>query len=228
MQKRVLKVVILLAMLATPLMAQSQIYAKLNTIYACMGIINPQLEFVVGPHSSIVIDPTYSPWSSIKGKHFNFGILQNEYRFYIKREAQGFYVSANAGMQLFDMTRPYLFQKVGNKRKFITWEQGFGRGFGVMVGLGIGYTYRFKERWVLDAYFAFDRMWSWYNDYDANGKINMYPRHQKEPPYPDPFNGSAEWLPSKVGFAIGYMIFDPNKSKTRKTAASKGEKAVNM
>ena len=86
MQKRVLKVVILLAMLATPLMAQSQIYAKLNTIYACMGIINPQLEFVVGPHSSIVIDPTYSPWSSIKGKHFNFGILQNEYRFYIKRE----------------------------------------------------------------------------------------------------------------------------------------------
>lgn len=202
-------------MAIVPHLAQGQIYAKLNTLYACVGIINPQLEFIVGPHSSIVIDPVYSPWSSVKGKHFNFGILQNEYRFYIKREAKGFYVSANAGMQLFDMTRPYLFQKVGGKRKFITWEQGFGRGFGVMVGLGIGYTHRFKERWVLDAYFAFDRMWSWYNDYDANGQINMYPAHQKEPPFPDPFNGSAEWLPSKIGFSIGYMIFDPTKSRKR-------------
>jgi hypothetical protein len=213
MQKRVLKVVILLAMLATPLMAQSQIYAKLNTIYACMGIINPQLEFVVGPHSSIVIDPTYSPWSSIKGKHFNFGILQNEYRFYIKREAKGFYVSANAGMQAFDMTRPYLFKN----GKILSFEKGFGRGFGMMAGIGIGYSHHFKERWVVDAFFAFDRMWSWYNDYNADGSINLFPRHQKEPKFPDPFNGSAEWLPSKIGVAIGYKIFDPSlKGKSAK------------
>ena len=215
MLKKAIKTTILAVMLIAPYMAQSQIYAKLNTLYACVGIINPQLEFVVGPHSSIVIDPTYSPWKSVKGKHFNFGILQNEYRFYIKREAKGFYVSANTGMHLFDMTRPYLFNKVGGKRTFITWEQGFGRGFGVMVGLGVGYTHRFKERWVVDAYFAFDRMWSWYNDYDAKGQINMYPRHEKEPPYPDPFNGSAEWLPSKIGLSIGYMIFDPNKPRTK-------------
>lgn len=219
MQKKFVRIVILAAMLAAPSVATSQIYAKLNLLYACVGIINPQLEFTVGPHSSIVIDPTYSPWTNIKGKHFNFGILQTEYRFYIKREARGFYVSAHAGTQLFDMTRPYLFNKVGGKTKIISWEPGFGRGFGVMVGIGVGYTHTFKERWVVDAYFAFDRMWSWYNDYDANGQINMYPRHQKEPAYPDPFNGSAEWLPSKIGLAIGYKIFDP--TKPRKTPKQK-------
>lgn len=208
MRDFLLKMVVFAAALTFPLAAHSQIYAKLNALYACAGIINPQLEFIVGPHSSVVIDPTYSPWKSVDGKHLNFAILQNEYRFYIKREAHGFYVSGHVGIQLFDLTRPFLFQN----GKFLTWEQGFGRGFGAMVGIGIGYTHTFKERWVLDAYFAFDRMWSWYNDYDAKGQVNMYPAHQKEPPFPDPFNGSAEWLPSKIGLAIGYKIFDPKRT----------------
>ena len=206
----------LLAMVcaAMPTMAQAQIYAKLNALYAVVGVINPQLEFVVGPHSSISIDPMFSPYKTIKwGErndiHAQCGILQTEYRFYIKPEARGFYVSANAGMQAFDLTRPHLFQN----GKIISFEQGFGRGFGLMVGIGIGYTHTFKERWVVDAFFAFDRMWSWYNDYFANGEINLVPRHQKEPKYPDPFNGSAEWLPSKIGVSIGYKIFDPTAKR---------------
>ena len=206
------KLALCAAMVLAPLAASSQIYLKLNTLYALAGIINPQLEFMVGPHSSVSLDATYSPWSSInlgqyKNLHAHFGILQAEYRFYIKREARGFYVSANAGMHAFDLTRPFLF----HGGKFITFETGFGRGFGAMVGLGIGYTHTFKERWVVDAFFAFDRMWSWYNDYFADGQINMYPKHQKEPPYPDPFNGSAEYLPSKIGVSIGYRIFDPKR-----------------
>jgi hypothetical protein len=132
---------------------------------------------------------------------------ETEYRFYIKREVRGFYVSANIGMQAFDMTRPYLFQN----GKFISFEKGFGRGFGVMTGIGIGYSHTFKERWVVDAFFAFDRMWSWYNDYFENGEINLFPRHMYDTKYPDPFNGSAEWLPSKIGVSIGYKIFDPKK-----------------
>lgn len=209
MQKKFVKIVLLVAMFAIPTTASSQIYAKLNMLYACVGVINPQLEFVVGPHSSIVIDPTYSPWKNVNGKHLHFGILQNEYRYYIKPEARSFYVSGHFGAQLFDLTRPYFFQR----GKVLSWESGFGRGFGVMVGIGIGYSHTFKERWVVDAYFAFDRMWSWYNDYYANGEINMYPGHQKEPQYPDPFNGSAEWLPSKIGVSIGYKIFDPTKPR---------------
>ncbi|MBO4935243.1 MAG: DUF3575 domain-containing protein [Alistipes sp.] len=215
--KRIYGVLLAVVIMAVPAVSQAQIYAKLNALYAVVGVVNPQLEFVVGPHSSISIDPMFSPYKSIKWGdrndiHAQFGILQAEYRFYIKREARGFYVSANAGMQAFDMTRPYLF----HGGKFISFEEGFGRGFGLMAGIGIGYTHTFKERWVVDAFFAFDRMWNWYNDYLANGEINLFPRHQKEPKYPDPFNGSAEWLPSKIGVSIGYKIFDP--SLPRKTA----------
>ena len=216
----VLKAVICAAFAVAPLAAQSQIYLKLNGLYALAGIINPQLEFIAGPHSSISIDVTYSPWRRLdlgqyKDIHANFAIMQAEYRFYIRREARGFYVSANAGMQLFDLTRPFLFQG----GKVVSFEPGFGRGFGAMVGLGIGYTHIFKERWVVDAFFAFDRMWSWYNDYFADGQINMNPTHQKETTHPDPFNGSAEWLPSKIGVSIGYRIFNP--SKVRPTSSER-------
>ena len=210
MKKKILLAVIAAVAMAMPMGAKGQIYAKLNALYAVAGVVNPQLEFVVGPHSSVSIDPMFSPYKSIsigkyKDIHALFGILQAEYRFYIKREAKGFYVSANAGMQAFDMTRPYLF----NNGKILSFEKGFGRGFGMMAGIGIGYSHHFKERWVVDAFFAFDRMWSWYNDYLAGGEINLFPGHQHEPKYPDPFNGSAEWLPSKIGVSIGYKIFDP-------------------
>ena len=211
MKKKIFAVIAAAVMVIVPTMSQAQIYDKLNALYAVAGVINPQLEFVVGPHSSISIDPMFSPYKTIKWGdrndiHALFGIFQTEYRFYLKREARGFYVSANVGMQAFDMTRPYLF----NNNNIISFEQGYGRGFGMMAGIGIGYSHTFKERWVVDAFFAFDRMWSWYNDYFANGEINLFPRHQHEPKYPDPFNGSAEWLPSKIGVSIGYKIFDPS------------------
>lgn len=214
MKNRVLGLLLLVSALFVPKMAHAQIYAKLNALYAVVGVINPQLEFVVGPHSSVSIDPMFSPYRTIRWGdrndiHAQFGILQTEYRYYIKPEARGFYVSANAGMQAFDLSRPYLFQN----GKLVTFEHGFGRGFGLMVGIGIGYSHTFKERWVVDAFFAFDRMWSWYNDYLANGEINLFPRHQKEPKFPDPFNGSAEWLPSKIGVSIGYKIFDPTAKR---------------
>lgn len=214
MKNRVLGFLLLVSGLFAPIAAQAQIYAKLNALYAVVGVINPQLEFVVGPHSSVSIDPMFSPYRTIRWGdrndiHAQFGILQTEYRYYIKPEARGFYVSANAGMQAFDLSRPYLFQN----GKLVTFEHGFGRGFGLMVGIGIGYSHTFKERWVVDAFFAFGRMWSWYNDYLANGEINLFPRHQKEPKFPDPFNGSAEWLPSKIGVSIGYKIFDPTAKR---------------
>ena len=216
MKKTISIALLALAMLAMPSVAKSQIYAKVNALYACVGIINPQLEFVVGPHSSISIDPMFSPHKTIKWGnrddiHARFGIFQTEYRFYINREVRGFYISANAGMHAFDMTRPFFFQN----GKTISFEQGYGKGWGLMVGLGIGYSHTFKERWVVDAFFAFDRMWSHYNDYKSNGEVNLFPAHQHEPKYPDPYNGSAEWLPSKIGVSIGYKIFDP--SQPRKT-----------
>lgn len=210
MKNKFYSILLAMALMVVPVISQAQIYAKLNALYAVVGVINPQLEFVVGPHSSISIDPMFSPhktikWGDRKDIHARCGIFQTEYRFYIKREARGFYVSANAGMHAFDLTRPFFF----NNGKIISFEPGFGRGWGMMVGLGIGYSHTFKERWVVDAFFAFDRMWSRYNDYKSSGEINLFPMHPVDTKYPDPYNGSAEWLPSKIGVSIGYKIFDP-------------------
>lgn len=201
--KRVCRLVVVVAMLLLPSVAFSQIDAKFNALYAVVGVVNPQVEFHLAKHSSVALDLTYSPWRSINGKHAHFGIMQAEYRYYLKSESRGFYVSGNLGTMMFDLTRPYLF----NSGNVLTFEQGYGKGFGVMLGVGLGYTHHFGKRWLFDAFFAFDRMWSWYNDYDSKGEVNMTPSHQHQPAYPDPFNGSAEWLPSKIGFSIGYRIF---------------------
>ena len=146
MKKTIIFGLLALAIMALPSAAKGQIYAKLNALYTVGGVINPQLEFVVGPHSSVSIDPMFSPYKSIsigkyKDIHALFGILQAEYRFYINREAKGFYVSANAGMQAFDMTRPYLF----SGGKILSFESGDGRGFGMMEGaLGCGRLLRLR------------------------------------------------------------------------------------
>ena len=93
MKKKIFGIVFAFMLMAVPMVSQAQIYAKLNALYAVAGVINPQLEFVVGPHSSVSIDPMFSPYKTIKWGdrndiHALFGILQTEYRYYIKREAR--------------------------------------------------------------------------------------------------------------------------------------------
>ena len=80
---------------------QAQIYAKLNGLYACVGVINPQVEFRLSDHSAFQTEIVYSPWQSIKGHPMHFGIFMNEYRYYIKEHNRGFYVGGNVGMMAF-------------------------------------------------------------------------------------------------------------------------------
>lgn len=188
----------------------AQVNLKLNCLYAVAGVINPQAEFVLSHHSSMSLDVTYSPWRSIKGRHANFGIFTGEYRYYFGRHrASGFYVSGHAGMMGFDISKPRLF----SYGKFISFKDGYSKGFGVMLGLGIGYQHEFCRRWVVDAFLGASWLHSWYNGYDDNGKINMTPEHTKPTPYDDPFNMSGEFLPTKIGVSIGYRIFDPARHR---------------
>ena len=90
--------------------AYSQTYVKMNALYAAVGVINPQVEFVISPHSSTAIDLTCSPWRRWNGAHSQFLILLGEYRYYFKQATNGWYVSANAGMMGFDLNRPQFFK----------------------------------------------------------------------------------------------------------------------
>lgn len=204
--KRLISALVLVLLVLSVQNARAQIYGKLNLLYATVGVINPQVEFRVSPHSSVELDLTYSPWQSINNNHLHFGLFQTEYRYYFKSANNGWYLSGNLGMIGFDMNKPKLFSG-----GLISFKEGYSKGFGIMLGIGFGYEYQFRERWLLDVYFAFDFMQSWYNGYNSDGTIIMVPYGHEHYVHPDPFNGSSEWIPTKFGLSIGYRLFNPKK-----------------
>ncbi len=128
-----------------------------------------------------------------------------EYRRYFKEHSRGWYLGANLGMMAFDMSKPYL------AHGSIKFENRYCKGYGMMIGLCVGYEYQFCERWLVDAFLGWAWMDSHYNGYSFDGEIDMYPHRPVQPKHPDPFNGSSEWYPNKIGVSIGCRIFKPKK-----------------
>ena len=120
--------------------AAAQGYVKLNGLYALAGVINPAVEFAISPKSTLQTEIVVSPWKSINGKHMKFGILMGEYRRYFKEHSRGWYLGANLGMMAFDMSKPYL------AHGSIKFENRYCKGYGMMIGLCVGYEYQFCER----------------------------------------------------------------------------------
>ena len=205
MKKSIAALAVLFVFTATALPAGAQTYVKLNGLYALAGVVNPSVEFVISPKSTVQTEIVVSPWESIGGKHMLFGILMGEYRRYFRGHNDGWYLGANAGMMAFDMSKPYM------DGWHLRFEDRYCKGYGFMIGICAGYEWQFRERWVLDAFLGWSWMSSFYNGYSMDGKIDMDPGHQVEPKYPDPFNGSSEWYPNKIGLSIGYRIISPKR-----------------
>ncbi|MEG1622960.1 MAG: DUF3575 domain-containing protein [Alistipes sp.] len=212
--KRTLLTLICLATLWLPSSrCTAQIYAKVNGLYALVGVFNPAVEFKLTNHSTFQTELVYSPWQSVNldglSKPMHFGIFMNEYRYFFRGHNDGWYLGGNFGMMAFKMSKPY-------------WDGGihledrYSKGYGFLFGVCVGYEYVFRKRWILDAFFGWSYMTSFYNGYDLDGKIQMDPGHLVEPVHPDPFNGSSEWYPNKIGLSIGMRIFDPTLHKERK------------
>lgn len=183
--------------------ANAQEYFKLNGLYALGGVVNPQLEIRLTEHSALQTEFVYSPWKSIGGHHMHFGLFTNEYRYYFREANSGFYLGAEAGIMVFDVSKPQL---VNGKLSF---QNRYCKGYGCLAGAVVGYEWRFAERWLLDAYVGFGYLHSMYNGYSMSGEIDMYPHRPdyKQPTSPDPFNASAEWLPTKIGLSIGFLLW---------------------
>lgn len=199
----VLAAFIFIAVAAQPTTAQT--YVKLNGLYALAGVANPSVEFAISPKSTVQTEIVVSPWESIRGKHMLFGILMGEYRRYFRAHNDGWYLGANIGMMAFDMSKPY------RDGWSIQFENRYCKGYGFMIGICAGYEWQFRERWVLDAFFGWSWMSSFYNGYSMDGEIDMNPHRPVQPKYPDPFNGSSEWYPNKIGLSIGYRIISPKR-----------------
>lgn len=121
-----------------------------------------------------------------------FGILMTEYRRYFKQHNWGWYLGANMGMMGFKMSKPQF-----SDGWFL--ENRYSKGYGMMIGICGGFEYQFADRWLLDAYFGWSYMLSWYNGYSLDGTIDLYPHRPVQLEKPDPFNGSHEWLPTRSG-----------------------------
>lgn len=204
--KRSLAILFAVVALSVP-SAVGQIYAKLNALYALGGVINPQIEAAIAPHSTLAVDATFSPWRSIGGRHLFFGMFNGEYRYYFNSATNGFYAAFNAGGMGFDIHKPQLFKS----GKFLSMPDKYGKGFGLIVGLCAGYQYHFAERWSVDAFVGVGFLRSWYNGYNNDGTIVMHPQGHEDYLHPDPFNGSSEIMPFKAGVSIGYRIFNPKR-----------------
>ena len=205
--KPILKTLLILFALSLPTQRlDAQIYAKLNGLYALVGAINPAVEFTVSPKSTFQTEIVFSPWKYVNDhgvdKPMKFGILMTEYRRYFKQHNRGWYLGANMGMMGFKMSKPQF-----SDGWFL--ENRYSKGYGMMIGICGGFEYQFADRWLLDAYFGWSYMLSWYNGYSLDGTIDLYPHRPVQLEKPDPFNGSHEWLPNKIGVSIGFMIFNP-------------------
>lgn len=205
--KPILKTLLILFALSLPTQRlDAQIYAKLNGLYALVGVINSAVEFTVSPKSTFQTEIVFSPWKYVNDhgvdKPMKFGILMTEYRRYFKQHNRGWYLGANMGMMGFKMSKPQF-----SDGWFL--ENRYSKGYGMMIGICGGFEYQFADRWLLDAYFGWSYMLSWYNGYSLDGTIDLYPHRPVQPEKPDPFNGSHEWLPNKIGVSIGFMIFNP-------------------
>lgn len=204
--KRSLAILFAVVALSVP-SAVGQIYAKLNALYALGGVINPQIEAAIAPHSTLAVDATFSPWRSVGGRHLFFGMFNGEYRYYFNSATNGFYAAANVGGMGFDIHKPQLFKS----GKFLSMPDKYGKGFGLILGLCAGYQYHFAERWSVDAFVGVGFLRSWYNGYNNDGTIVMHPQGHEDYLHPDPFNGSSEIMPFKAGVSIGYRIFNPKR-----------------
>lgn len=197
--------IIAVAMFGIATAASAQTYVKLNGAYALCGLVNPQVEFTLSEHSTFQTEIVYSPWRSIKGHPMHFGIFQNEYRYYIKEHNRGFYVAANIALKAFNMSKPQL----SHGRLLL--QDRYCKGHGCMLGAAIGYEFHFAKRWLLDIFAGFGYSYCWYNGYSLDHVIDMHPSRPdwKEPPSPDPYNVSAQWLPTKAGISIGFLLNPP-------------------
>lgn len=121
---------------------------------------------------------------------FRILMLQPEGRYYFNEINKGFFVGINTGYAMFRMTKPHwLFKEDYNSL------HEYQMGWSVQAGVTLGYEWKIKDRWLIDAFVGGGRQWS--NYYGFNFQTGE--QYEK-------FNGSAEYMPYKGGINIGYRL----------------------
>ncbi len=136
------------------------------------------------PGRSFQWDVLVSPWRSVDGYPFEFVVGTAEWRAYRRETRDGWYAAWHLGAGLFRLRKPEyadttLYQEGGS----------------LLGGASVGHVWQVRPGWTVDAYLGGGTIQSLYKGYDRlTGRRYDGARL---------WNVSGEWLPYRVGVAIG-------------------------
>ncbi|MEC5394389.1 DUF3575 domain-containing protein [Bergeyella sp. RCAD1439] len=165
------------------------LHAKGNVLLAPLGMLNAGLEYQLAEKYTIQADAFVSPWRSFFGNHMQIYMGHLEGRYYFDKAFRGWYVGANAGFGLFDMSK---WNYIGSEK--------FQRGFNYMLGATVGYQLQWKERWGIDFYLGGGTSQGFYHGYE-----NIPPNWVRYE-HASGWNKSGEWIPYRGGVMVSYKI----------------------
>lgn len=167
-----------------------QLYVKGNALFLPIGVLNAGLEYQLSPKYTAQADIFISPWKSFAGNHAQIYMGHLEGRYYFKEAFKGWYVGANVGTGVFDITK---WNYRGTEK--------FQRGFTFMLGGTGGYQFQWKENWNIDLFLGFGTAQSFYHGYESvPPNFIRYENDGRK------WNKSGEFMPYRGGIMISYKL----------------------
>lgn len=169
---------------------EHHLYVKGNALLLPIGVINAGVEYQLSKKYTAQSDFFISPWKSFAGNHAQIYMGHVEGRYYFKEAFKGWYIAANAGAGVFDITK---WNYVGTEK--------FQRGFSLMLGATAGYQMMWKERWNIDFFLGGGTSQGFYHGYEfVPPSFTRYEYDGRK------WNKSGELLPYRGGIMVAYKI----------------------
>lgn len=187
--KKILIIFIVLHSVSVFCQEKKAIYVKANALLLPVGILNAGLEYQLSERYTLQGDFLISPWKSFAGNHLQVYMGHLEGRYYFDKAFKHWYIGANAGFGLFDLTK---YSYSGTNK--------FQRGFNVMLGGTVGYQMQWKERWNIDLFVGGGSSQGFYHGYES------VPPNFIRYDGADGWNKSGEIIPYRGGVMLSYKI----------------------
>jgi hypothetical protein len=171
------------------LFSQSQTYIKGNAVTALLLVPNFGVETSIGKKFTFQADIMASFWSSINGRPYEFYTFTSEYRYHFKEKYNGFYLGANAGFDIFNVTKWNYYD-----------IRVYQKGVGYTIGATIGFEKKLNDRFMLDFFLGGGTHQGFYHSY----YIETGERFEFDTAVG--CNKSGEWIPYRGGVMISYRL----------------------
>lgn len=182
-------VLILFIIFCTSVFGQKSTYIKGNALLLPIGVLNVGVEQQLSDRYTLQADILASPWKSFAGAHAQIYMGHIEGRYYFDHAFSKWYLGANAGAGVFDVTK-WNYRGSGK----------YQRGYTFMIGAVGGYQFSWKENWNIDVFLRLGDAQSFYHGYE-NVPPSLFRYDGAER-----WNKSGEVLPYGGGIMLSYKI----------------------